>query len=334
MKRALVLGVLVSCAACNRGLNDREAERVALARDEANLSAQLTALTRQLNDAKARATTEENRASRSVSALREFQVRMVESWKGDPATLAEWKKKAKTLPPQLEQALDLAQTVAGGEAVEKRFARAVAAGDPKDVGKMVQWWENNWVAAIETSEEEAPPKLCPTNRTLSCTPIDDDSLWCPDPEQEAAWAMLLENGTLTVARMGNGQLHTVDSRLAPRVWLTRVGSGDRGFIVLHTMRGNAFFQQWQTRVETEHSNGKPIESLKANFDADPFSEALFWDDEEVTWLDPSDRDSVDVLKNVQACEAIAALEGIPGPVRERCRKLTAPVPASMPDAGP
>ncbi|MBL8913140.1 MAG: hypothetical protein JNM17_20760 [Archangium sp.] len=333
MKRVGLL-CLLCFAACNRGLADREAERAALARDEAALGAQLTNLARQLNETKGRATAEENRAGRSLSALRAYQVSMVESWKGNPEALAEQKKKitVKAIPPLLDQSLELAQSVAGGEAVERRFARAIEANDPKDIGKMVEWWENAWVAASESEpDEEAPPKVCPTKRTLTCRPIDDDSLWCPDPEQDAAWAMLLENGTLTVARMSNGQTHTVEARLAPRVWLTRVGSGDRGFIVLHTMRVTTFVQQWQTRIETEKSKGKPVESVKANYDADPFTEALFWDDDDLTWLDPSDRDSVEVLKDVQACEAIETIEGIPAPVRERCRKLTAPVAAV--DAG-
>ncbi|MFT3713217.1 MAG: hypothetical protein QM817_36645 [Archangium sp.] len=333
--RTALFAVVLLCA-CDRGLADRQAETAAALRDEAALGAQLTALTRQLNDTKARSTTEENRAARSLSALREFQVRMVDSWKGNPATLAEWKKKAKTLPPVLEQALDLAQSNAGGEVVEKRFARAVEAGDPKDVPKMLEWWENNWVDAQLPDEPEEPPaKVCPTTRTLTCTPIDDDSLWCPDPDQNSAWAMLLENGQLTVARMPNGQSHTVESRLAPRVWLTRVGSGDRGFLILNAVRGNVFSQQWMTRLENEKSKGRPVESLKANFDADPFSEAIFWDDDELTWIDPTDRDSVTIEKNAQACETLSVIDSVPSPVRDRCRKLLAPAAVDGGvDAGP
>lgn len=74
-----------------------------------------------------------------------------------------------------------------------------------------------------------------------------------------------------------------------------------------------------------------LESLKANFDEDPFTEGLFWSKEDLLFADPTSRDDVTLLRDVQACDALELIEGVPAPVRERCRQLKAPAPAI--DAG-
>jgi hypothetical protein len=253
---------------------------------------------------------------------------MVESWKGEAAAL-EAKKKAVKLPQSLSEALDLAQSVAGGEALEKRFVRAMAANDGKELASVLQYWESNWLEADTAGEaEEEAPKVCPTTRTLTCTAIDGDSLWCPDPDQGASWALLLDNGALTVGRLAGGQGHEIDGRLAPRVWLTRVGDPEKGALFLHTLRGGNFVTQWQTRFVRDDGR---LERLQANFDEDPFSEGLFWTKDDLLFADPTSKDEVTLLRDLQACESLALLEGVPAPVRERCRVLKSP-PAPV-DAG-
>jgi hypothetical protein len=321
VKNLLVIS-LVLLAGCNRALPEREAELAALQREEARLGAQLNLLTRNVNSLKGNAQAEENRAKANSAGLRQLQVKMVESWKGEAATLASRKDAVeKKLPKSLSDALDLAQSVAGGETLEKRFVRAMAAKDDAALGSVLEYWEANWLTQTQGPEvEEAAPKVCPTTRSLSCTPIDDDSLWCPDPEQGASWALLLDNGALTVGRLNVGQAHVVEARLAPRVWLTRLGDAETGALFLHTLRNGTFVTQWQARMMRDDVH---LESLKANFDEDAFTEGLFWSKDDLLFADPTSRDDVTLMRDLQACEALALLEGVPAPVRERCRALQA-----------
>ena len=324
----ILLGLVLLMFGCNRGLPEREAELAALRRDEAHLAAQLTLITRNVGSLKASSQAEENRSRTSSAALRTTQVNVVETWKGEADALAA-KKKAVKLPKNLSDALDLAQSVSGGEALEKRFARAIAGKDLTSLGPVLQDWEYNWLDENEPPEEEvAAAKTCPTTRSLSCTPIDDDSLWCPDPDQGAAWALLVDNGALTVGRLGSGQGHVVDARLAPRVWLTRLGDSKTGALFLHTLRNGNFLTQWQARLMRDEVH---LESLKANFDEDPYTEGLFWSKDDLMFADPTSQDDVTVYKDGSACDALELMEGLPAPVRERCRLLKAPVVTS--DAG-
>ena len=317
LRRALVLGVLLALAGCNRALPEREAELASLRRDEAHLAAQLNLLTRNVTSLRADTQAEENRAHTAANTLRGWQVSAVDNWKGENDKLKE-KKDAVKLAPTLSAALDLAQSVAGGETSEKKFLRFVAAKDLAALAPVLESWEYYWLQKADPDEEEPPAKVCPTTRSLSCTPIDDDSLWCPDPEQGASWALLLDNGALTVGRLGAGQGHVVDARLAPRVWLTRLGDAETGALFLHTLRGGNFVTQWQARLVRDDVH---LESLKANFDEDPFTEGLFWTKDDLLFADPTSRDDVSLLRDAQACEALALLEGVPAPVRERCRRL-------------
>jgi len=319
MNRASLFLCLVFCG-CNRGLPEREADLVAVQRDEAHLAAQLNLLTRNVTSLRASAHAEDNRARAASAALRQEQVSAAQSWKGEPAAL-QAQKAAVKMPPSLFAALDLAQSVAGGEAYEKRFVRAVAANDLAALSPVLDSWESYWLEQNAPDPEAPAAKVCPTTRSLSCTPIDDDSLWCPDPEQNSSWALLLENGALTVGRLGAGQAHVVDARLAPRVWLTRMGDAQTGALFLHTLRNGNFVTQWQARLMRDEVH---LESLKANLDEDPFTEGLFWSKDELLFADPTSRDDVTLLRDLQACDALAVLEGIPAPVRERCRQLQQP----------
>ena len=121
----------------------------------------------------------------------------------------------------------------------------------------------------------------------------------------------------------------VDARLAPRVWLTRVGDAETGALFLHTLRGQRFVTQWQARLVRDDVR---LASLEANFDEDAFTEGLFWSKDDLLFADPTSRDTVTLLRDVQTCEALSLLEGIPAPVRERCRVLQTPPPAAV-DAG-
>lgn len=312
--------LLLALGGCNRTLPERQAELAAAQREEAHLAAQLNLMTRNVGLLKASAQAEENRVKTNSAQLRALQVNMVETWKGEAATL-QAKKESVKLTKSLAEALDLAQSVAGGETLEKRFMRAIAAKDLKSLAPVLEYWESNWLAIADPDEAEPAAKVCPSNRSLSCTPIDDDSLWCPDPDQGASWALLLDNGALTVGRLVAGQAHVVDARLAPRVWLTRMGDAETGALFLHTLRSGNFVTQWQARLVRD---GVHLESLKANFDEDAFVEGLFWSKDDLLFADPTSRDDVTLLRDAQACDALALLEGVPAPVRERCRALLAP----------
>ncbi len=74
-----------------------------------------------------------------------------------------------------------------------------------------------------------------------------------------------------------------------------------------------------------------LESLKANFDEDPFTEGLFWSKDDLMFADPISQDDVTIYKDANACDALELIEGVPAPVRERCRLLKAP--AATVDAG-
>lgn len=333
---SLYLGAAaVLLGGCEYGLAAREAELVAAHHDEAVLAAHLNQLSRSVADAKSAVETEQRRSSRALSALREAQVSTVERWKGEPTKLAEQKRGAPKLTPELSAALDLAQSVAGGDIVEKRFARALAAGEVQQVGALLEFWETPWVQTQLPDAEEEAPKVCPTTRRLSCTRIDDDGLWCPDPEQSAAWAMVLHNGDLSVFNLSGGQTHTVDSRLAPGVWLTRLGAPPRELLFVHELHGTSFVTQGLIHLQglaPDGGVGRPLETFKANLDADPFVEALFWSESSLWWADPTSRDSVQLEKDLVACAELAALEGIPTPVRQLCARFEPPTAAA--DAGP
>jgi hypothetical protein len=319
VKRVLLITTLAVLSACNRGLPDREAELAALRKEEAQLVAQLNLLTRNLASLQASTDAEQNRARQAAVTLKQTQVNAVALWKGEVAAL-EAKKKGAKLTPSLAASLDLAQTVAGGETVERRFVRAVEAKDGVATSKLLDSWELNWLELNDPEPESdaPPPKICPANRSLSCTAIDDDSLWCPDPQERSSWALLVHSGELTVGRLTEGDGHVVDSRLAPRVWLTRLGDASNGGLFLHVLRGGKFVTQWQRRLSDEPE--KRLEQLKVNFDEDPFVEAIFWDKEDLLFVDPTTREDVVIWRDVQACDALELVEGVPQPVRERCRK--------------
>lgn len=331
MSRSLLLVAVVLLAGCSRGLPEREAELAALRKDEAHLAAQLTQLSKSVAALQSEVTAAQTGARSMALTLREKQLDAVARWKGQQAKLNELKKGV-TLAPRLAAALDLAQSVAGGETVEKRFVRAAEAQDLATLQKLVPFWEERWldVNGFGAPEEEDPTPVCPTTRSLGCVPIDSDSLWCPDAERNAGWALVLDQAQLTVAELSAGPMHVVDARLAPRVWLTRFGSPDNGGLFLHELRGGRFVTQWQARFNGEAGR---LEQFKANLDEDPFTEALFWNSESLAFADPTSRDQVSVLRELQACDATALLERIPAPVRERCRALQAAAAAAAGDAG-
>jgi hypothetical protein len=327
VKRVLLVSMVV-LVGCNRGLPEREAELVALRKEEAQLVAQLNLLTRNVATLESATDSEQNRAKAAAVQLKQTQVSAVALWKGEVATL-EAKKKGAKLTPSLTAALDLAQTVAGGETVERRFVRAATAKDGAELAKLVDSWELNWLEENnpEPESDEPAPKVCPANRSLSCTAIDDDSLWCPDGQERSSWALLVQNGELTVARLMEGHEHVVDSRLAPRVWLTREGNASDGAIYLHVIRGNRFVTQWQRRLTDDPVDR--LEQLKANLDEDPFVEALFWDKNDLLFVDVTTREDTVLWRDARACDALELIEGVPAPVRERCRALKMPKDAGQ-----
>lgn len=94
------------------------------------------------------------------------------------------------------------------------------------------------------------------------------------------------------------------------------------------MRNGNFSTQWQARLVRDDAH---LERLQANFDEDPFTSGVFWTKDDLLFADPTSRDDVTLLRDLRACEALSLLEGVPAPVRERCRALEAP-PVAV-DAG-
>ncbi|MGV3623877.1 MAG: hypothetical protein ACO1OB_23875 [Archangium sp.] len=315
MKNALLISCIV-LSACERGLADKQAELASIQRDEQELARRLDLLTLQTTKLKNQFEAESSRLRRVNVALREQQISAVEKWRGKRDVLDGMLSK-RTLPPVLLASLKEAQRVAGGESIEARFARAVKDDSPEAIASLIDGWERHWIDAWDPAPEEEPAKVCPTTRSLSCTGIDDDALWCPDGEQRVAWAMLLENGALTVAQLQGGTRHTVEARLAPKVWLTRVGTVDDGMLVVSDVRGSQFAMRWSSEVK---KGEKRLETVKANFDEDPFTEALFWIDDELTLIDPNDTDTSGVFKNETACRALEVVDGVPRPVKDLCLK--------------
>lgn len=326
MKKLMLISLVLS-SACERGLADKQAELASIQRDEQELARRLDLLTAQTSTLKTQFDAESSRLRRVNVALREQQISAVVKWRGKPDALDAMVAKHK-LPAALLASLKEAQNLAGGESLEARFARAIEKKSPAEISKIIDGWERHWIDAWDPAPEEEPAKVCPTNRTLSCTGIDDDALWCPDGEQHAAWAMLLENGALTVAQLPGGTRHTVEARLAPKVWLTRVGTVDDGMLIVSSIRGSQFAMRWSGEVK---KGDKRLETLKANLDEDPFTEALFWLGDEITLVDPNDKDSVGVWKNEGACKALEIVEGVPRVVKDLC--LTAYSKKPEVDAG-
>ena len=324
--KKLVMISLVVFGGCERGLADKQAELAAVQRDEQELARRLDVLTAQTSTLKNQFEAESSRLRRVNVALREQQISAVAKWRGKPDVLDTLVARH-TLPAALLASLKEAQSVAGGESLEARFARAIEKKSPGEISKLIDGWERHWIDAWDPAPEEAPAKVCPTNRTLSCTTIDDDALWCPDGEQHAAWAMLLENGALTVAQLPGGTKHTVEARLAPKVWLTRVGTVDDGMRIVSSLRGSQFALRWSGEVKR---GDQRLETLKANLDEDPFTEALFWLGDELTFIDPNDKDTAAVWKNESACKALELTEGLPRVVKDLC--LTAYVKSRTPTA--
>lgn len=315
MKKLLLISLVVF-SACERGLADKQAELAAVQRDEQELARRLDLLTAQSTVLKKQFEAESSRLRRVNVALRENQIAAIGTWRGKPDVLDEMVGKHK-MPASLLASLKEAQTVAGGESVEARFTRAIASEQPAEISKLIDGWERHWIDAWDPAPEAEPEKVCPTTRSLSCTTIDDDALWCPDGEQRVAWAMLLENGELTVAQLPGGTKHTVEARLAPRVWLTRAGSVEDGAYVVSDIRGSSFSMRWSGALQRDD---KRLESVKANFDEDPFTEAIFWLGDELTLIDPNDKDSVGVFKNETACRVLEIVDGVPRVVKDLCLK--------------
>lgn len=334
MTRALVF-LCLALTACGRRLDDAQAELAALQRDEQRLNATVGQLQQRVVALQKELDAEQARASKANSDLRATQLNAVELWKGNAELLAEKKKALKApLPASLASALDTAQSGAGGQTVAKRFAAATAAGKGAEAAQLLDYWESYWLDAVDPAPEEPEAKVCPTKRTLPCKRIDDDSLWCPDPENNASWAMLLSSGDLDVARLNAGERHVVEARLAPRVWLTRVGEGEDQVLFLHELRGKgslSFVTQWQTRALKADAK---LESLRVNLDEDPYTEALFWAKDELVYADPYNDSNVALVRGKFACDALAQLEKtVPRPVTELCARLAQPTDAGVADAG-
>jgi hypothetical protein len=110
----------------------------------------------------------------------------------------------------------------------------------------------------------------------------------------------------------------VETERARDTWSTHAlhrGSGSRVWVMRRPER------YFSTRYE----------SLKANFDEDPFTEGLLWSKDDLLFADPTSKEDVTLYKDGNACDALELSEGLPAPVRERCRQLKAPVVAV--DAG-
>lgn len=333
MNRLALIASLGFLAGCGRKLEDAQAELKALQLDEQRLNAQVGQLQLRVNGLQNALTGEQSRASKTNSDLRMAQLDAVEVWKGNAEALAE-KKKSVKLAASLSSALDAAQSTAGGQTIAKRFAAASSEKKGGDVANLVDYWESYWLEQVDPEPAEPEAKVCPTKRTLPCKRIDDDSLWCPDPDNSAAWALLLTNGSLDVARLNAGERHVVEARLAPRVWLTRVGEGEDQVLFLHELRGKGaitFVTQWQTRALKTDAK---LESLRVNLDEDPFTEALFWAKDELLFADPYNESNVALVRGKFACDALALLEKtIPRPVTELCARLAQPADAGVADAG-
>jgi len=327
--RALATGCLcVLALGCGRKVQDAEAELAALKLDEQRLAVQVDAIKAYGATLPAAVEAERTRAARAATALRALQTSAVNRWKGDPKKLAELASKV-TLPPSLKEALDTAQASAAGDATERAFEAALKEGRLDAVAASLRYWEDPWLAAQEPEAEPQPPApaVCKReHRPLTCARIDDDALWCPDAKAAASWAMLLENGELSVGRLGAGERHAVVRRLAPRVWVTRLGEGEQEVLFAHELKGTgrllAFTTQYQVRVVKE---GKRTEVTMLNLDQDPYTEALLLSPDELTYLDPYGPADVKVLRGAQACEALElVVTPVPDEVARRCRQLTAP----------
>lgn len=323
MRGAAVGAFTVLALGCGR-LERTKGELAAAHLDEQRLAALVDSLERRAHALQSTADAERSRAGRATADLRAQQVTAVARWKGEPAKLEELKQRT-PLPATLGAALDAAQAMAGSQTAQKRFAQAVARKDTAELERVLEYWEDAYLAAALPPVEKEPAKVCPVTRGLSCKRIDEDSLWCPDPSNHAAWALLLENGSLAVARLPGGDKHAVDSRLAPRVWLTKAGSGEDEVLMAHELRGTAsleFRTQWESRVLLKEGR---LERLRVDLDEDPWTEALFWTKEELLLLDPTSNSNLLVLRGLSACAALTeASQPPPRPVAELCARWRNP----------
>ncbi|MCC6336618.1 MAG: hypothetical protein IT380_21845 [Myxococcales bacterium] len=323
MRGLVVGGFALLALGCGR-LERTKGELAAAHLDEQRLAAQVESLERRTHALESSVDAERARASRANADLRAQQVTAVARWKGEPAKLDELKKQA-PLPATLGAALDTAQAMAGSQTAEKRFVQSVARKDSAELERVLEYWEDGYLAAVLPPVEKEPAKVCPVTRSLACKRIDEDSLWCPDPSNHAAWALLLENGSLAVARLPGGDRHAVDSRLAPRVWLTKAGSGEDEVLMAHELRGTAsleFRTQWQSRVFLKEGR---LENLRADLDDDAWTEALFWTTEELLLLDPTSASNLLVLRGLSVCDALTeSTQPPPRPVTELCARWRNP----------
>lgn len=139
---------------------------------------------------------------------------------------------------------------------------------------------------------------------------------------------------LSVGELVAGERHLVDSRLAPRVWLTRFGSGEDEALFVHELRpasdgALSFRTQWQSKLVRKDGR---LESSRANLDGDPFTEALYWTKDELVLLDPTQASNVVIERGLSACNALEQLDApTPGAVKALCDGWRNPKPAA--DAG-
>lgn len=328
------LGLLL-VAACNP-VERAKRELAFVQSEERRVQAEVRAAGLATNSLERAVSAQQARLASAARSLVAAQTEVAANWRGADDELAAQLAAAPALTKPLRAALLHAQASGSREVRERRFATALDQNDLAALGPLVSnlaQFEPDADAPIDAGvASQVIENTCKSQRVLPCKPIDLDALWCVDGKRHVVHVLIDHGDQVELASLPGGDQLEPAARLAPGVWLNQSAGGDHEFLSVSELRGAIWVTKWygtnRSAVSDAGGLGAPLERKLVNIDGDEFLEGFFWSDTQLDVLDPTDWNSVDVLRNLTACEL---LEGsvLPAPVAAWCAKHRAPVDAGV-----
>jgi len=304
MKRlcvSLVVGLVL--AGCNSGEELRKRlEAVKSSQREQEVKTQ--ALSKDVDWLRKRVSELEAAQQAVERDLRQAQVTLALSWRGDPAVLKERMASAE-VPKALQSWLQKAQEERGKIAPERLFMDGVKQGELQTVATALNNWDlNSGVTALpEPQAASAEESDCThTEVTLSCAPLalagpqDDSTQLCRMSEVPRVWVLRLDQSALSRVNL-QGSLHDryrAVRMFSPDVWVlvgeddspTSPGTSDvssKAWLEVVKVSGSWAFPRTGTRrhaVALERQ-GQRLAQAELDLDGDGNDELLVLDGKEV-----------------------------------------------------
>lgn len=335
MKRACLGMVALVLVACNP-IERAKRELAFVQSEERRVQAEVRAAGLATNSIERAVSLQQGRLASASQSLVAAQAEVAANWHGSDDELAAQLASAPALTKPLRAALLQAQASGSRQVRERRFATALDQNDLAALGPLV-----SNLAQFEPEVEEPVDAgvasqvvdvACKSPRTVPCKPIDLDALWCVDGKRHVVHVLIDHADQIELASIAGGDQIEPAARLAPGVWLNQSAGGDHEFLFVAELRGSTWVNKWYGTNRTATSDagvlGAPLERKLVNIDGDEFLEGFFWSDTQLDVLDPTDWNSVDVLRNLTACDIFEGT-ALPAPVAAWCAKHRLPVDAGV-----